>query len=302
MANKFRKLVAVEPIRFDRQAVQKLSQVADEVICYQDSPASQEEMLRRIGDADAVLVFYTSTIGAWVMERCPNLRYIGMCCSLYTPESANVDIQAAHARGITVTGIRRYGDQGVPEFIISELVRLFHGFGGAQFRPEPMELAGARVGVIGMGDVGSLVADALRFFHADVCYFSRTRKPEAEARGICYLPLPDLLKRCDVVTTHLHKHTVLMDEQALARLGNGKVLINTTFTPPYPLEALEHWLKQPGNFYIGDTAGAIGGVDGPIFSLPNVICPDRIAGESVQSGQLLREKVLDNLRRYLEET
>ena len=137
MANKFRKLVAVEPIRFDRQAVQKLSQVADEVICYQDSPASQEEILRRIGDADGVLVFYTSTIGAWVMERCPNLRYIGMCCSLYTPESANVDIQAAHARGITVTGIRRYGDQGVPEFIISELVRLFHGFGGVQFRPEP---------------------------------------------------------------------------------------------------------------------------------------------------------------------
>ena len=92
MANKFRKLVAVEPIRFDRQAVQKLSQVADEVICYQDSPASQEEMLRRIGDADAVLVFCTSTIGAWVMERCPNLRYIGMCCSLYSEESSNVDI------------------------------------------------------------------------------------------------------------------------------------------------------------------------------------------------------------------
>ena len=44
------------------------------------------------------------------------------------------------------------------------------------------------------------------------------------------------------------------------------------------------------------------GVAGPIVSLPNVICPDRIAGESVQSGQLLREKVLDNLRRYLEET
>lgn len=302
MANKFRKLVAVEPIRFDQQAVQKLSQVAETVICYEDSPWDQEEMLHRIGDADAVLVFYTSTIGAWVLERCPNLRYIGTCCSLYTPESANVDLHAAHARGIAVTGIRRYGDRGVPEFIISELVRLFHGFGGLQFRAEPMELTGARVGIIGLGDVGSLVAETLQAFQAEVCYFSRTRKPEAEAKGIRYLPMPDLLEHCDVVSTHLHKNTVLLDENGLARLGSGKVLVNTTFTPPCPLEALERWLKQPGNFYIGDSAAAIGGTEGGICTLPNVICPDRIAGESVQSGRLLREKVLCNLKHYLEDT
>ncbi len=302
MANKFRKLVAVEPVRFDQSAIERLSEVAETVICYNDSPSSQKEMLRRIGDADAVLVFYTSSISAWVLERCPNLRYIGMCCSLYTPESANVDIRAANARGITVTGIRRYGDQGVAEFVVSELVRLFHGFGGPQFRAEPMELAGIRAGIIGLGDVGSLVAEALQFFHGEVYYFSRTRKPEAEARGIGYLPLPDLLERCDVVSTHLHKHTVLIDEKGLARLGSGKVLINTTFTLPYPLEALEKWLNQPGNFYIGDTANAIGGVNGPIYALPNVICPNRIAGESRQSGRLLREKVFHNLKHYLEET
>ena len=48
---------------------------------------------------------------------------------MYSPESANVDIRYAEANGITVTGIRDYGDEGVVEYVVSEVVRLFHGFG-----------------------------------------------------------------------------------------------------------------------------------------------------------------------------
>ena len=35
-------------------------------------------------DADAVLLSYTSQINRYILERCPNVRYIGMCCSLYS--------------------------------------------------------------------------------------------------------------------------------------------------------------------------------------------------------------------------
>ena len=75
--------------------------------------------MKRVGDADAVLLSYTSQINRYILERCPNVRYIGMCCSLYSPESANVDIRYANERGITVTGIRDYGDEGVIEYGIS---------------------------------------------------------------------------------------------------------------------------------------------------------------------------------------
>lgn len=93
---------------------------AKEVILYPDIPQDNDEIVRRIGDADAVLVSYTSNIGRNVMERCPGIRYIGMCCSLYSPESANVDIRYAEERGITVKGIRDYGDEGVVEYVVSE--------------------------------------------------------------------------------------------------------------------------------------------------------------------------------------
>ena len=97
---------------------------------YPDIPASDDEIIARIGDADAVLLSYTSRINRYVLECCPNVKYIGMCCSLYSPESANVDIRYANERGITVTGIRDYGDEGVVEYVVSELVRCLHGFFG----------------------------------------------------------------------------------------------------------------------------------------------------------------------------
>lgn len=296
---KFRKLVVLEPIRFDAAAEEALRRYADEVVIYRDIPRDDAEKVHRIDDADALLVFYTSQIEAEVICACPSLRYIGMCCSLYTPESANVDIPCAHRHGITVTGIRRYGDRGVAEFISSELVRLLHGFGGLRWKDEEMELTGVRVGVVGMGDVGSVVAELLLAFQMEVYYFSRTRKPEMEAKGVRYLPFPALLETVDILTTHLHKNTPLMERADFQRFGRGKILINTTFTPPYPLEALREWLAQPGNYYIVDSAVSIGGRASELFQLPNVICPDIVAGQSARSGVLLRQKVLENIKIFL---
>ena len=106
----FQKLVAIEPVSLVLSAEKALYSFADEVVMYSDIPAGDNEIIARIGDADAVLLSYTSQINRYILERCPNVRYIGMCCSLYSPESANVDIRYANERGITVTGIRDYAD------------------------------------------------------------------------------------------------------------------------------------------------------------------------------------------------
>jgi 2-oxoglutarate ferredoxin oxidoreductase subunit gamma len=52
-----------------------------------------------------------------VLDACPNIRYIGMCCTLYNPESSNVDVIEARKRGITVLGVKDYGDEGVVEYV-----------------------------------------------------------------------------------------------------------------------------------------------------------------------------------------
>ncbi|MCQ5300260.1 dihydrofolate reductase, partial [Blautia wexlerae] len=69
-------------------AEKALQSYAEKVVMFPDVPAGDDEIVARIGDADAVLLSYTSQIYRSVLEKCPNIRYIGMCCSLYSPESA----------------------------------------------------------------------------------------------------------------------------------------------------------------------------------------------------------------------
>lgn len=191
--NKFKKLVAIEPVSLIPQAEERLKALAEEVVMYPDVPMDEDEIAARIGDADAVLLSYTSRLTANSMKQCPNIRYVGMCCSLYSPESANVDIRYAEANGITVTGIRDYGDEGVVEYVVSELVRCLHGFGQEAWEGMPREITGLKVGVVGLGKSGGMIADAMKFFGAEIAYFARSEKEAAKAKGYRFLPLCDLL-------------------------------------------------------------------------------------------------------------
>lgn len=298
---RFKKLVAIEPVSLIPAAQEELRQYAGEVVLYEDIPEHDEEIVKRIGDADAVLVSYTSQIRRPVLERCPNVRYIGMCCSLYSEESANVDIAYARERGIRVLGIRDYGDRGVVEYVLYQLVRILHGFDFPMWQDEPLELTGLPIGIAGLGVSGGMVAEALQMMGARVSYYSRTRKPEKEAAGLEYLPLNDLLARNQVVITCLNKNVILLHREQFEHLGNKKILMNTSIGTASDTEALAEWLRCGDNLYCCDTEAAIGDPSGELMKQDNVICMKTSVGRTKQAFELLSKKVLDNIRLYLEE-
>lgn len=298
----FKKLVGIEPLSLIPSAVEKLSDFAEEVVLYPDIPSNAEEMARRIGDADAVLLSYTSHLGKEALEKCPQVEYIGMCCSLYSPESANVDIRYANERGITVTGVRDYGDEGVVEYVISELVRCFHGFGldihGQAMTPwdgVPREITGLKAGIVGLGKSGGMIADALHFFGAEISYFSRSEKAWAKEKGYNFLPLKELLSTCEVVVTCLNKNTVLLHEEEFAQLGNRKILFNTGLSPAWDEAPFAKWLKGDNLCYC-DTIGALGGEK--FLHHPHVRCIQSSSGRTRQAFERLSQKVLANLSEY----
>ena len=298
----FNKLVAIEPVSLIPTAEAKLKDYAKVVVMYNDIPSDDEEILRRIGDADAVLLSYTSRITRSVIERCPNVRYIGMCCSLYSEESANVDIACARERGIRVLGIRDYGDRGVVEYVLHELIGLLHGFGGKKkLRDEPVDITGLKVGIVGLGVSGKMIAEALQFMGAEVSYYSRSRKRDAELAGMAYKPLPVLLERNEVIFTCLNKNVLLLQKPEFAALGNGKVLFNTSIGPGFDSDALNDWVRQEGNHFFCDTRAAAGVVPADFFELENVHCPAVSAGRTKQAFVLLSQKVLANIETALKE-
>ncbi len=297
----FQKLVAIEPVSLIPSAEKELFQYAKEVVLFDDIPADDDEIVRRIGDADAVLLSYTSRIGRAVLERCPSIRYIGMCCSLYSEESANVDIAFARTKGIRVLGIRDYGDRGVVEYVLHELTGLLHGFGMPMLHDEPVEITGLKVGIVGLGVSGKMIADALAFMGADISYYSRTRKPEAEQAGMTYKPLADLLRDSEVVFTCLNKNVLLLGSEEFAQLGAGKVLFNTSIGPGFDSAALEQWLELPGTHFFCDTRAAAGPVAEGFFARENVHCQNVSAGRTKQAFVLLSQKVLANLAAALNE-
>ncbi|NDV79927.1 D-isomer specific 2-hydroxyacid dehydrogenase family protein [Dysgonomonas sp. 511] len=291
----FRKLVAIEPVSLIPSAEKALHSFAKEVVMHQDIPADDAEVAARIGDADAVLLSYTSRITREALQECHNVKYIGMCCSLYSPESANVDINYAKERGITVTGIRDYGDEGVVEYVISELVRCLHGFGQESWDGMPREITGLKVGIIGLGKSGGMIADALKFLGADIAYFSRTRKPDAEEKGYRFLPISELLAQSEVVCCCLNKNTVLLHEAEFEQLGNRKILFNTGLSPAWGEPAFTKWLEGD-NLCFCDTIGALGGEH--LLSHPHVRCMQVSTGRTRQAFDRLSEKVLKNLSEY----
>lgn len=294
--NKFNKIVAIEPVSLIPEYEEKLKTLADEVVMYGDIPTDDDVIANRIGDADCVLLSYTSRLTADAMAKCPNIKYVGMCCSLYSPESANVDIRYAEAHGIKVTGIRDYGDEGVVEYVVSELVRCLHGFGQPSWEAMPREITGLKVGVVGLGKSGGMIADAMKFFGAEIAYFARGEKQAAAEKGYRFMPLQDLMEWSDVVFCCLNKNTVLLHEEEFARLGNHKILFNTGLSPAWDEVPFLKWLEEDNLCYC-DTLGALGGEQ--LLAHPHVRCVNVSTGRTSQAFVRLSQKVLANVEEYL---
>ena len=136
---------------------------------------------------------------------------------------------------------------------------------------------------------------------AEISYYSRSRKPEAEQAGMTYKPLDQLLSESEVVFTCLNKNVLLLGAHEFEQLGAGKALFNTSIGPGFDSKALENWLNLPNTHFFCDTYAAAGSVAEGFFARENVRCPGSSAGRTKQAFVLLSEKVLANIETALAE-
>ena len=295
----FKQIVIIDKTGLQDWALKRLKEYSENPIkAYDDVPASDAEAAKRIEDADCVFVSWSTQLTARILSTAKDLKYVGMCCSLYDKKSANVDIDYADKNGITVKGVRDYGDEGLVEYIISELIRLIKGIGKQQWKKDAVELTGRKVGIIGMGATGKMLADRLQAFGAKVYYYNRSRKEQVELDGIRFLPLNDLLESTEIISLHLPKNTTILGEREFKQFGNGKILINTSLGLTFDKSAFDNWIIDQTNYAILDGDG-IGPNKEEFDSFENIISSEVVSGWTIEAQERLSAKVIDNLIEFM---
>ncbi len=206
-----------------------------------------EEVVATLEPFDVVVAMRERTaFPAAVLDRLPNLRLLVTT----GPANASIDLAAAERRGIVVSGTRAAGLTPTAELtwgLIHALARSLPAEdgnlrAGAWQTTVGRDLYGARLGVIGLGGVGSRVAKVGLAFGMDVVAWSAHLDPEhAKALGVTPVGKPELLATSDVVSLHvkLSPRTVgLIGRDELARMRPDALLINTSRGPVVDEDAL----------------------------------------------------------------
>ena len=194
-------------------------------------------------DAGVILADAITPVGRDVMDALPQLRLIHSEGVAFNA----IDVDAAREKGIFVCNNKGCNAASVAEHaVMLMLMALRRGVTGhqavlageqIQFKERFMvsnspELGEQNVGIIGLGDIGTAVAQLLRPFGCKLYYFTAHRRPaEAEEElGVTWLPLEKLAARCDILSLHCavnEQTTRMVDEAFLSHVKPGAILVNT---------------------------------------------------------------------------
>jgi glyoxylate reductase len=157
------------------------------------------------------------------------------------------------------------------------------------------EVAGATLGIVGLGRIGSAVARRARGFDMRVLYAQRAR---AETELAEFRELDDLLRESDVVSVHAPRTPAtegLIDERRLALLRNGATLVNTARGEIVDEAALVRELVS-GRIGAGlDVYAHEPNVPPELVDLPNVVLTPHIGSATVETREAMTRLVVDNI-------
>ncbi len=189
------------------------------------------------------------------------LKYIGLLATGF----GTVDITYAKSKGITVCNIPGYSTESVAEFVFglilehirdlekAKLVGRQGDFSGNGF--SAYEIKGKQFGIVGLGRIGSRVAEIALVFGAKVSYWSKNRKKDMEKKGVKYESIDILIKKCDFLSLHLSKakETVgILSKRRINSIKKGAVVINVAPMELIDLSALANRLKKGDMTFIFD--------------------------------------------------
>ncbi len=271
---------------------------------------SKDELKTIIGRYDGLSIRSATKVTPDLIAAATNLKVVGRAGIGVD----NVDIAAATARGIIVMNTPHGNSITTAEHAIALMLALAREIPAANASTHAgkweknrfmgVELTGKTLGVIGCGNIGSIVVDRAKGLRMKVIAFDPYLSPErAESLGIEKVELEDLLPRADVITLHTpltDKTRNILDAKALAKTKKGVRIINCARGGLVDEKALKEALDT------GHVAGAALDVfetepakDNLLFGSDKVVVTPHLGASTSEAQENVALQVAEQMSDYL---
>jgi D-3-phosphoglycerate dehydrogenase/(S)-sulfolactate dehydrogenase len=291
------------------EAVRILRDAGLEVDVKVGLPAAELEAI--IDGYDGLAVRSATKVSAKLLEKATRLKVVGRA----GVGVDNVDLDAATRRGVVVMNTPGGSSVTVAELALAMILSLYRHVPGAtasvkagkweKKRFQGREIAGKTLGVVGIGNIGSVLVDRALAMRMHVVAYDPFITPEAASKlGARLVDLGTLWREADVVSLHVPlteqtKH--LVNAEVLARMKKGAILVNCARGGIVDERAVAASLA----------AGHLGGAaldvyekeppppDHPLFALDNVVCTPHIGASTEEAQSAVAAAIAEQLVAYL---
>lgn len=287
-------------------------------------PHLNEETVGLAAGLGSVCVFVNDHVNAAVIARLHSLgvRLIALRCAGYN----NVDLAAATKHGLTVVRVPAYSPYAVAEHTIAlmlalnrKLHRAYNRVREGNFALDGLlgfDMHGKTVGIIGTGQIGTVVAQILTGFGCPTLAFDPVPSATCRSLGVRYVELNELIAESDIITLHCPLtpgNKYMINDAAIARMKNGVMLINTSRGALLDTIAIIVALKSGKIGYLGldvyeeeeqiffeDRSGLILSDDvfARLLTFPNVIITGHQAFFTREALLNIAATTIDNITRF----
>jgi len=270
----------------------------------EDNPKNHldtNEIIKRIGDAEAIIVNISTPISKEVIQGCKNLRFI----QTWSTGTDNIDIHAANAAEIIVKNVPDYSSESVAEKTIAMMIFISNKMreahqdvlaGNWNYTNFPgIELKGRVLGLIGIGKIGTRVTELAKAFGMIVLSAnSKTKKDD----------LKKICAQSDFISIHCPltpstKH--LISENEFNAMKKGVYLVNNSRGGVLDEDALLNALNKGIVSYAAIDVLEKEPPDesNPLINHPKVYITPHTAWNTKDSIYRLTAECIENLKQYL---
>ncbi len=273
---------------------------------------SEDELCEIIGDYDGLIIRSATQVTPRVIEKADRLRVVGRAGIGVD----NVDIPAASRRGIVVMNTPTGNSVTTAEHALALLASLarkipqavssMRGGKWEKSKFQGREIAFKTLGIIGLGNIGRIVADRAQGLKMKVIGVDPVMSSDRAAElGIELVELDDLFKRADFVTIHapLTPETKnMIDDTAFKKMKSSALLVNAARGGIVDEEALARAIAA------GEIAGAALDVftkepidaDNPLLGLDNVLCTPHLGASTSEAQERVAVEIAEQAIGYLQ--